>query len=313
MSDDPRLSVVIPLYNKRETIERALKSVLAQTHSDFDLIVVDDGSTDGSAKAIEAIRDSRVRIITQNNAGVSVARNRGISEAKGNYICLLDADDEWKPNHLRQILGLIRINPEAGIFSNRYEVTSPSGEVTTRALSLDKSFQGKVDDFFHAYQKSRSLLHSSSACVRRECVESIGGFPVGEPIGEDVYVWLRMAEEYEVMFDARIAVTHHRDAPNRTTDNHEPVIPYYLRYYLNDRSPRKLPKSLRNMLASFVLIYAASSIDRGNRNLPTRYAKLVWPISPKTAAICCALALAPRRLISAMYSARHRNTARSTQ
>lgn len=300
MTNARHLSVVIPLFNKRLTIERAVNSVLSQTHKTFDLIVVDDGSTDGSAESISSISDTRLRVIKQENSGVSMARNRGISEAKANYICLLDADDEWSPRHLEQIADLIKMNPEAGLYSCRYDVVSPSGEKVTRALSLPVTFRGEVPDFFDAYRKSRSLVNSSSACVRRECMDAIGGFPEGEPVGEDVYVWLRLAESYPVMFDARVSSTIHRDAPNRTTDRQKPAVPHYLHHFLNDRAVHDLPKALQKLLASFVMIYAADAVGRGDRSLPARYAKMVWPISAKTSSICFGLTFAPRGAIEAL-------------
>ena len=91
------ISVVIPLYNKEKQIANTLRSVFAQTYTDYEIIVVNDGSTDNSVAVVESLNDPRIRLIHQKNAGVSAARNRGIEEARGEYIALLDGDDEWKP------------------------------------------------------------------------------------------------------------------------------------------------------------------------------------------------------------------------
>ena len=93
-------SVVIPAYNAEKFIMRSVKSVLDQTHTDFELIIVDDGSSDGTKKQLEQLSDERIRYIYQENGGVSAARNKGIIESKGQYVCFLDSDDEWMPNHL---------------------------------------------------------------------------------------------------------------------------------------------------------------------------------------------------------------------
>src|SRR5579885_1362295 len=110
----PRLSVVIPLYNKAPHVARAIESVQRQSVRDFELIVVDDGSTDGGAGIVGAIDDSRIRLITQPNAGASAARNRGVGEARGELIAFLDADDTHNPLFLEEILGLAARHEEAG-------------------------------------------------------------------------------------------------------------------------------------------------------------------------------------------------------
>ena len=117
------ISVVIPLYNKERYIERAVYSVLSQTFQQFEIVIVNDGSTDGSVSVIERMNNPLIRLIHQKNGGVSAARNRGIEEARFEYIAFLDADDEWKENHLEVIAGLIRKFPECGVFGTSYYST----------------------------------------------------------------------------------------------------------------------------------------------------------------------------------------------
>src|SRR5262245_50985738 len=101
------VSVIIPLYNKATTVERTLASIDAQTIRDFEVIVVDDGSTDGSADLIAAWPEPRIRLIRQENAGPGAARNKGLAEANGRYVAFLDADDEWLPEFLEHSLHLL--------------------------------------------------------------------------------------------------------------------------------------------------------------------------------------------------------------
>ena len=119
------ISVVIPLYNKEKQIKRTLQSVLTQTFQDFEIVIVNDGSTDNSTIEVEKIKDSRIRLIHQENAGVSAARNKGIEEAKYELIALLDADDEWKNKYLEVQYDLYKKYPKCDIFACNYEFVFP--------------------------------------------------------------------------------------------------------------------------------------------------------------------------------------------
>src|SRR3546814_1127294 len=120
MSGSPRFSVIIPLFNKGKHIESTLESVQAQTFEDFEVIVVDDGSTDSGPDVVRKFASARIRMITQANAGVSAARNRGVSEAKGENIAFLDADDIWTPQHLSELNRLIDAYPMRGLRSEEH-------------------------------------------------------------------------------------------------------------------------------------------------------------------------------------------------
>ena len=117
-----KFSIVIPLYNKEKHVARAINSILNQTYQDFEIIIVDDGSTDFSYEEVKKINDPRIKIIRQKNLGVSSARNTGIKEAKNNYIGFLDADDKWKPDFLETIKKLIKDFPGAGAYATSYEI-----------------------------------------------------------------------------------------------------------------------------------------------------------------------------------------------
>ncbi|MCK4820742.1 glycosyltransferase family 2 protein, partial [bacterium] len=125
----PAISVVIPVYNKKAFIGRALLSAIRQSFRDIEIIVVDDGSTDQSSDVIKSIRDPRIKLISQNNQGVSAARNRGIAEASGNYVAFLDADDEWLPNYLETIMRMYRKFPDVGACASNYIIKTPDGHL----------------------------------------------------------------------------------------------------------------------------------------------------------------------------------------
>ena len=115
-----RFSVIMPLYNKAPYVRKAAESVVAQTCKDWELVVVDDGSVDSGGEIVKSINDSRIRLVRQDNAGVSAARNRGVAGTTSPYICFLDADDWWEPTFLEEMAQLIERYPDAGIYGTGY-------------------------------------------------------------------------------------------------------------------------------------------------------------------------------------------------
>jgi len=146
----PLLSVVIPLYNKARYIRRALDSVLAQTFEDFEVIVVNDGSTDGSEKVVERYTDPRVRLVSQENVGECAARNRGIAEARANLVAFLDADDEWLPGHLAAISRLAEKYPECGAYCTNHKTVGTDGRLRPSSFTFlpGSSSDGVLHDYF---------------------------------------------------------------------------------------------------------------------------------------------------------------------
>ena len=142
-----RFSVIIPLYNKEAYIEQTLGSVLAQTYPFFEVIIVDDGSSDASLQIVNRITDSRIRVISQVNSGVATARNRGVKEAKENYVAFMDADDFWAPNYLERIVFLISTCPDAGIFACRY-VEMMNGNRKAVSIDLETTFEYGYISYF---------------------------------------------------------------------------------------------------------------------------------------------------------------------
>ena len=122
-----KYSVVIPLYNKEHYIAGTLRSVLTQTFPDYEVIVVDDGSTDHSLQACKEVRSDKIRIVQQVNQGVSAARNKGIELAEGEYICFLDADDTWHPDYLQNIETIVQKYPQSDIFVTAYRIIYANG------------------------------------------------------------------------------------------------------------------------------------------------------------------------------------------
>lgn len=213
------ISVVIPLYNKVRHIKRALDSVLAQTYRDFEVVAVNDGSTDGSEKVVERYADPRIRLVHQENAGVSAARNRGICEARADLIAFLDADDEWFPDHLAVINSLAGRYPQCGFFATGRRVEDERGNrrvVEFRGIP-GESLEGIIDNYVRSFLNGDQLVHSSSVAVMRSCFKEVGLFLEGEHYGEDWEMWFRLLLRYQLAFSARACVLRHGDAVNRAS------------------------------------------------------------------------------------------------
>ena len=188
------ISVIIPLYNKEAGVATALRSVLAQTYQDFEIVVVDDGSTDGSVAVVESFDDPRIRLIRQQNAGVSAARNRGIAEAKGEYVAFLDADDEWIPEFLKEICTLQTAFPNCKAQATNYIFNSNGKKSPTILRRIPfKGERGVLTNYFEVASCSHPPVWTSAVCIERKLLQEIGGFPVGIKSGEDLLTWACIA------------------------------------------------------------------------------------------------------------------------
>lgn len=203
------ISIVIPLYNKEKQIEKTLQSVLSQTFGEFEVVVVNDGSTDNSKTAVTAVEDSRIRIIDQKNQGVSVARNTGIVAAKYDYIALLDADDEWDSDYLKTQVDLIQTYPTCSVFACAYKFKLHENNfepLILHKLSF-KEEKGILSNYFEVASCSHPPLWTSAIVVKRNAILSVGGFPVGITSGEDLIVWAKLAFSYEIAYSLKPLAT----------------------------------------------------------------------------------------------------------
>jgi len=210
------ITVVIPLYNKVNDIKKAIDSVFAQTKQPLEIIVIDDGSTDGGAGVVAAIEDTRLHLICQRNAGVSVARNKGIKEAKGNLIAFLDADDEWKPSFLERILTLRVKFPKAGLYATSYQLKYTEEMVIPNSVpSLPRHpWQGIISDYFEIAIGAYPVW-SSAVTIPKSIFYDVGFFPEGERLGEDQDMWVRIALQYDIAYTTEVCAIYHLDADNR--------------------------------------------------------------------------------------------------
>lgn len=198
-------SIITPLYNKSSYIKETIDSVLNQSYPEFEIIVVNDSSTDDSLSVVESIHDDRLKVYTKPNGGVSAARNYGIARAQYPYVCFLDADDLWATDYLEQVKTLIEQYPNAGMFLTGFYYFVENKDNITKENTLkkyNKSNSFIVDDYFKASLFNRcSICLTSAVTVRKEILNSMTElFPLGIHCGEDVDLWTRIALKTPVAY-----------------------------------------------------------------------------------------------------------------
>ena len=260
------ISVIIPLYNKEAGVATALRSVLAQTYQDFEIVIIDDGSTDGSVAVVETFNDPRIRLIRQQNAGVSAARNRGVEEAKGKYVSFLDADDEWMPGFLEEIRVLQEAYPTCKAQATNYIFNSNGKKSPTilRRIAF-KGERGVLSNYFKVASCSHPPVWTSAVCIERELLQEIGGFPVGVKSGEDLLTWTRIAVRTQWAYSLKELAQYNlgegydkKNLPPRRQDAGDPVGKGLLKLYKTDKKIigfRKYLSHWHKMRASVAIRY----------------------------------------------------------
>lgn len=266
----PQVSIIMPLYNKATEVLGSVASVRAQTVTDWELIVVDDGSSDGGADLVHGLADQRIKIIKQSNQGVSLARNRGLLEAESPWIAFLDADDEWRSDYLATILSLARDYPQAPWLATGYEIRHPrEGVFNARLRGITKGFRrGILRNYFTVATKSDPPVWSSAVVVRRKILLEIGGFPAGIASGEDLLTWARLAVRYPLAYDVRPMAVFNVSGNDRRADPNQKVtaaLKELLRTYPS------IP-GLRNYLGLWNRIQAVMALRYGEIMLARREA-----------------------------------------
>lgn len=213
----PKITVVIPLFNKESTILRALESVRAQQLPPYEVLVVDNASTDGGPALVTGLSWEKLQLLNAPVAGVSQARNVGIAAATGSHIAFLDADDAWSPAFLRQMGALIRNHPEAGLYASGYVFRQGSSDRHPRLPRLRLQQAGLLTDYFRHIARNDMLVTASSVCIPTPVLAEVGGFAVGERIGEDQDLWARIAMRYPIAYDPQVLAIYFQDAANMAT------------------------------------------------------------------------------------------------
>jgi len=264
------ISVVIPLYNKAPHIQRALDSILSQSYPPKEIVVVDDGSTDGSGEIVKACSDPRIKLLREENSGISTARNLGICETSSDFIALLDADDEWKPEHLQNIAMLIEEYPECGAYATSYIRDAGSAKIwqPKPQKSFPIGWKGILDiDKYLELNMSMYIFNSSSICIRKAIFDKVGMFNVKVGRGQDLEMWLRILLKYDIAFLNEPLTTYYLDTVNRSIVNFKPKFGILVERMEQLLSDNTLPAKTRQILHEYychgLLIKSSEALKKG--------------------------------------------------
>lgn len=215
---NPYISIVIPLYNKEHEIAKTLESALNQTFTDFEIIIVNDGSTDRSLDIVKQITDKRITIYNTENNGVSHARNYGIEKASAKLIAFLDADDLWYEHHLVDLKQLHEEFPDCGMYCKAYEKKDGDVLIPSQYKNIPKinGWSHIVQDYFDS-STINSIAWTSAVMLPKTTLDSIGNFDENITLGagEDTDLWIRIALQYPVAFSNKVSALHQLDSGNR--------------------------------------------------------------------------------------------------
>ena len=215
------ISVIIPLYNKEKHIEGTLQSVFSQSYTNFEVLLIDDGSTDEGLKIVRKSKDHRLRIFSIANSGVSYARNYGIKKSNYDLIAFLDADDLWLTDHLKDLVQLYHQFPKAGLYCTSYIRKFAELEIQPKFNSLpeDVNWNGIVQDFFKS-SSINSIAWTSAVMVPKRIFNLVGTFDTSITMGagEDTDLWIRIAKDHQVAFTKKASAIHNLTADNRLTN-----------------------------------------------------------------------------------------------
>lgn len=255
-----KVSVIVPVFNKGAYIERCIRSILTQSFPDFELIVVDDGSTDDSMEVVRRISDKRLHLIRKPNGGPGSARNAGISACSGDICAFLDADDEWCPDYLKESLKLLEADPSVAATVSGY-IEFPSGESKEyywRKRGVSDSVV-RITPAYSASQLVALLAYMScwSTVVHKEVLSRWGGFYEHGKCryAEDSFLWLKVLLNERVRFSTKPLVKFHREASSLSNirSGPRPIEPFLTHPELVRRD---CPPALAQLLESFLAIRA---------------------------------------------------------
>lgn len=305
-------SIVIPLYNKERYIADTIQSVLDQNYTDFELLIVDDGSTDGSRDVVEGIADPRIRLIKKENGGSSTARNLGFRESKGKYVCFLDADDRYLPGFLDNARALVEKYPEAGLYGLNYVFSRNGREFHPGFHGIpDNEKMVIVPDYFESVLYGEQVVINTANCIPKRVLEEVEGYDEGMRTTEDQDLWIRIALKHPVAFHHDVSAVYNLDVENAKTQRvpkHEIEYANKLQQWISDgRIPEKHLSACKRIVAANLIGVASMNILAGDKRTARKF--LNDPrtnLLPRKKKYWKIVSLLPHFLIDMLYGIRRR-------
>ena len=295
------ISVIIPLYNKDFSISNTLSSVLSQTYINFEIIIVNDGSTDRSLERVKQFSDSRIQLFNQENKGAAMARNFGIEKAKGELIAFLDADDYWFPNHLEEIVRLYNDYPNCGIYCSRYSMKISKNKILKidYGSHLNSNYRGIVKDIFSSSMYYRVALTSALAIPKK----IFGNYFMFNPkvsSGQDLELFTKIALEHKVAITNLNTIEYNFSLENQLSKT--PITKKSLLDLSQFKKAEESNLSLKKYLDLYRTEYALQFRIAGDIKKSKMYlSEITTPISTKTKI----LLITPVFILKALLKIKH--------
>lgn len=289
------ISIIIPTFNRSDFITIALDSVLKQTCNDYEIVVIDDGSSDDTREVLKPYQDN-IRYFYQDNKGIPTTRNRGIREATGDYIAFLDSDDYWLPEKLERQMECFSKNPRYGMIATRCSSISPDGKL--RAKNRPGKSGWVLIDLFKA-----NFIRTSSAMIKKGCLETVGLFDESLPECEEYDLWLRIANQYPIGF-INDPLTVYTDNPKGVSTDSLAGRLQRLKVLEKDYLKACIPSSVyRRRLANNYHYVGRHFLSRGKQKEGRQYLKNAFSLNPAS----------PKNLFYYLLSAFKKATSPTTQ
>jgi glycosyltransferase involved in cell wall biosynthesis len=251
----PRITVIIPTYDRANLVGESIESVIRQTYSDFELIIVDDGSTDNTRDVVNSYKDPRIRYVYQENRGVSAARNTGIKLTASQYIAFLDSDDLYVENALEITLNCLESHPDVGFSYGQCYISRVGGQVYRTRKSPFHNKSAVIDSL----TQLREMLFIcpitlSTLAVRRTCFDEVGGFNEDLFVAEDLHMFIRLAKRYSAFYIAEPLVTqryHDNSLRHTTKPGSDRAYPLILQEVFEDSTIAPFISDIKGMTYSY--------------------------------------------------------------
>lgn len=309
-----KFSVIIPLFNKEKYIIRAIKSILNQTFQNFEIIIVNDGSTDSSVIKISEINDARIKLINQKNSGVSASRNLGVKNSSFDFVTFLDADDTWEPTFLEELYFLIDKYPNMGIYATNNFFISSDNKKTYQEYSVlfNGDTRGIINNYFELFAKyKKSPFSNSNICIPRRIFENVGGYKNGVKLTEDSDLWCRIAFKEPIAYSISPLANYYLNTDGNTHSifiADEFQVTKTLKKALNDKLIKfEQIKSVEDLICVQEYYLIKRAITSGNKLFAFKklFNLKLFSFSIRTYIICLLSILVPKNLFNYLLSLRN--------